>query len=780
MADLRALNLLASALDLPESGRDEFLQQQANGDRELLNNARALLAAHQRSENFLEPMLPAPADLIDAKIEAPQNIGPYKLTSLLGRGGMGQVWLGQRADGEFSQTVAIKLMSSYLVDAKTLARAEAEREFLAQLNHPNIARILDGGRAADGMPYVVMEYVKGEPIDEFANDKKLSIRARVELFLQVLEAIDCAHRALIIHRDIKPGNVMVDADGQVKLLDFGIAKSLDAGTVDATQTGLLALTPNYAAPEQLEGKPLTTTCDIYAAGVLLYELLTGDLPTDRNASMAERIRGLATTQPTRASQRADARKLALQPRAIKSWRHELHGDLDRVLEKALRYEPQKRYLSARDFADDLTRWLQWRPVLARGGGRAYALAKFIQRHRLGVAASASAVIALAIGLGVAWHQAHLTQLAGQRSELANAFLSDLISSADPSSDTKTVTLIDAIDRAEKEIPVRFSAQPELEAQIRLVIGRGYNALNRLADAEKQFRRVLQIVPPSGIEFATATGVLAEIAWSRGELKQAEAGYRSAIAGLADNDVAQRQASMDISSSLDALLADMGRYEESLKMATTNLAKLPVEQVTTRADALRRAALLQHVAYDLHGTGKTAQAVEVYQQALVLDEKNLPSDHPDIAILLNNKAMAMMDLGQVKDAAELLQRSLDIRRQRFGANHWMLVPSASNLAGIRAQLGEFAVSCSLIAQALATAKIALEPKDPTWARTYSAAARIALLRGDKTDAIALSHKAITLLTGTDVEISYMQRSQDVLKKAQAMTENPAALKCSLPQ
>jgi eukaryotic-like serine/threonine-protein kinase len=778
VSDLRALNLLASALDLPESGRDEFLQQQANGDGELLNNARALLAAHQRSENFLEPIPPASTGLADATVEAPQNIGPYKLTSLLGRGGMGQVWLGERMDGEFSQTVAIKLMSSYLVDAKTLARAEAEREFLAQLNHPNIARILDGGRTTDGMPYVVMEYVKGQPIDEFVNDRKLPIRARVELFLQVLEAIDCAHRALIIHRDIKPGNVMVDDYGQAKLLDFGIAKSLDAGTADATQTGLLALTPNYAAPEQLEGKPLTTTCDIYAAGVLLYELLTGDLPTDRNASMAERIRGLATTQPTRASQRADAGKLALQPRAIKSWRNELHGDLDRVLEKALRYEPEKRYRSAKEFADDLTRWLQSRPVLARGGGRAYALAKFIVRHRLGVAASASAVIALAIGLGLAWHQAQLTQLAAQRSELANAFLSDLISSADPSSDTKTVTLIDAIDRAEKEIPARFSGQPELEAQIRLVIGRGYNALNRLADAEKQFRRVLQIVPARGTEFATATSMLAEIAWSRGELKQAEAGYRSAIAGLVDNDHAQREASMDISSSLDALLADMGRYEESLKMATANLAKLPAEQVTTRADALRRAALLQHVAYDLHGTEKTAQAVEVYQQALALYEKNLPNDHPDIAILLNNKAMAMMDLGQIKDAAELLQRSLDIRRQRFGANHWMLVPSAANLAGIRAQLGEFSVSCSLIQQALATAKIALEPKDPTWARTYSAAARIALLRGDKTDAIALSHKAIALLTGTDVEPSYMQRSQDVLKKAQAMTENPAALKCPL--
>jgi eukaryotic-like serine/threonine-protein kinase len=777
MTKLVALNLFDLALDQPEAERAAFVENQAAGDGELLAAVHQLLQAHTHCSQFLEPTA------------VNRVIGAYELIELIGRGGMGEVWRAKRIDGQFKQQVAIKLITVTNHDSKTLARAEAEREFLAQLAHPNIARIFDGGRitasdASQGAPYVVMEYIDGVTIDKYVAAKQLSVRARVTLFLQVLEAVDCAHRALIIHRDIKPGNVLVDASGVVKLLDFGIAKSLDATLSDATQTGMLAMTPTYAAPEQLEGKSLSTTCDVYSAGVLLFELLTGALPTDSKASVAERIRGFATSQPARASQRADAVKLALQGRALSAWQHELSGDLDRVLAKALRYESHQRYDSARSFSDDLKRWLELRPVLAREGNRGYRIKKFIQRNRLAVAASASALIALSLGLGFAWQQAQLTQIEASRARLANAFLSDLISNSDPNSETPAESLIDAIDRAEKEIPERFVGQPELEAQVRLVIGRSYYSLNRLQDAETQFRRVLQVIAPVPLtasdrtQFATATNGLADLAWSRGDMKAAEDNYKSAIAVLDARDPLQLDLRIDISSSLDALFGEMGRYAESLKISAANLAALPESAVRTKADALKRASLLSHHAFGLHGIKRLKEAELAYQQALVHFEKHLPAEHPDIAITLNNYAMVLVDLQRKPEAAPLLQRSLDSRRKRFGDKHWMVVVGSANLAGMRAELGEHEVACALLQQAFVAANAALEPKDPVWARTYNTAARVALLRGDRAQARSLATQAITRLKAASTEPSYLENAEKTYAAAEKLPIENAHTPCEL--
>jgi eukaryotic-like serine/threonine-protein kinase len=448
------------------------------------------------------------------------------------------------------------------------------------------------------------------------------------------------------------------------------------------------------------------------------------------------------------------------------------------VEKALRYEPEQRYRSAQEFADDLQRWLDQRPVLARNGGRLYAMKKFVQRNRLAVVAGLTGLGALSFGLAFAWHQASLTKLEAERTRLTNRFLTDLISSADPNSDSKSERLIDAIDRAEKEIPERFAGQPNLEADVRLVVGRGYYSLNRLADAEKQFQRVMQISAKAGLERASALNGLADIQWSRGELDTAQASYRQSIAALDVRIPEQRTAEIDVSSSLDALLADTGRYEESITLAQANLAKLPERAVHTKAQGIQRAGLLAHYAYGLHGVHKTEQAVQVYQQALQSYERYLPADHPEIAVTLNNQAMALLDLGRKQEAVNLLQRSVDIRRARFGETHWMMVAGPANLAGLRAELGQFSESCALLQQAFRTAKVALEPNDPTWGRTINTAARIALLRGDKADAMKLAQLAIAKLTGAGVEPSYLARAKDTLDKARALPEQGAAASCAL--
>ncbi|HJT98365.1 MAG TPA: serine/threonine-protein kinase, partial [Rhodanobacteraceae bacterium] len=366
-----ALLLFERSLDHPSGERGRFIETASGGDASLRDAALALLDAHAASEGFLDPP-PMPT----------RELGPYRLVAPIGAGGMGQVWLGERRDGAYEQKVAIKVLASLLGDPEALRRAEAERQFLAWLDHPHIARVLDGGTTPEGQPYVVMEYVDGKRIDLWCRDAQLDPAARVRVFMQVLEAVDAAHRALIIHRDIKPANVLVTADGVVKLLDFGIAKSLD-GRIggSATRTGLAPMTPEYASPEQLLGRPLTTGSDVYALGLLLYELVSGSVANAaQGRTVADLARAISLGSPTRPSQRIDAEELGIEPRSAGDWRRRLAGDLDRVILKALAPEAERRYASARAFADDLSRWLENRPVQARGGGVGYRVGKFVRRN----------------------------------------------------------------------------------------------------------------------------------------------------------------------------------------------------------------------------------------------------------------------------------------------------------------------------------------------------------------------------------------------------------------
>ncbi|MBN8482142.1 MAG: serine/threonine protein kinase, partial [Xanthomonadales bacterium] len=303
MSVLGALALFEAALALAPVERRAFIERETTHDAALRAAALALLDAHAASEGFLEP----------AVEPAVHELGAWRLLERIGAGGMGQVWLAERRDGAFEQRVAIKVLAATLGDGEAVRRAEAERQFLAWLDHPNIARVLDGGTTPQGQPFLVMEHVDGEPVDAWCAARALDPKARIGLFLQVLGAVEAAHAALIIHRDIKPANVLVTAQGTVKLLDFGIAKSLDARVRGvATEAGAGPLTPDYASPEQLAGAPLTTACDIYALGLLLHELLTGRRAFERGPlSLIEYAQRVSAHAPTRPSARLDGGALGL-------------------------------------------------------------------------------------------------------------------------------------------------------------------------------------------------------------------------------------------------------------------------------------------------------------------------------------------------------------------------------------------------------------------------------------------------------------------------------------
>ncbi len=760
MSTAAALALLSRALDLPESARADFIRAETDGDPALRAAALSLLEAHRDSEGFLSttPSNPAAGEL-----------GAYKLLSVLGAGGMGVVYLAERCDGRYEQKVAIKVLTQRFASPDQLHRAAAEQRFLARLQHPNIAGILDAGSTAEGQPYVVMEYVDGQSIDRYCQLHALDLGQRVKLFGQVLAAVDAAHRALIIHRDLKPGNVLVTAAGEVKLLDFGIAKSLDAqNRTDATRTGMSPLTPRYASPEQLRGEPLTTQCDIYALGLLLFELAAGQLPeAQRHDDTQYLTQRIAEFPPSRPSAQIDPAALGLSTRALQNWRHQLRGDLDRVLEKALAAEPERRYPSVAAFAEDLARWSDNRPVLARDGGRLYRLRKFVRRHRLPVSAAAAAVLALAIGLALAASQARLARAEAERAQQANRFLLELISRADPMVSGRPPSLLDALDRAASDIGTRFAGQPALEADIRHAIGRAYLSLERLDEADEHLRRAEQLrAKGDGREHAEALSSLAALEWSLGQYEVAEQRFRDAIdrVGNAPADAARRALALN---DYSALLNELGRYDEAVVAVEQALLLARDSSVSAR----ERAVMLGNLGYARHGLAELPAADVAYAEARALFERVHAAAHPDLAINLSNHAAVLRDLGRQKEALALMQRSIGIRREIYGPEHPMLVTGMANLARQHLAAGQIDVAGELILIALESAPGAFTAANQTLGHVYLIAAEIALAGGQAEQALERAEQALQVYALAEaVEPGRRERADDLITRARAALTN----------
>ena len=424
----RVKQVLDEAIALEASERNGFLDEACAGDPELRREVDSLLSSHEQAgTGFLKN--PAVSLKSAAQQLAPRSgrsVGVYQITDEIGRGGMGEVYRAVRSDGQYTKEVAIKLVRGGFDSASVLERFRNERQILASLDHPNIARLLDGGTAEDGVPYLVMELIEGQPIDQYCDERNLGIADRLHLFRQVCGAVQYAHQRLVIHRDIKPSNVLVTKDGTPKLLDFGIAKILDE-TGDGQTTLTLAMTPEYASPEQIRGEPITTATDVYSLGVVLYQLLTGLSPYPRQTSSSlELARAVCETEPGRPS------SIVLKPRPAEpgiSSRHvrstvegspaKLHrrlaGDLDNIVLMALRKEPQRRYASVEQFSEDIRRHLDGLPVTATRGSWRYRAGKFVTRNKVGVVATATVALAILAGIGATVREA---RIARQQAEIA--------------------------------------------------------------------------------------------------------------------------------------------------------------------------------------------------------------------------------------------------------------------------------------------------------------------------------------------------------------------------
>src|SRR5215210_2267496 len=396
----RVKEIFAAARELPAAARPDFLTEACAGDPAVRREVESLLAAQSGiGESFLaEPAAGEAFRLIEHRGTEEwigRRIGAYRVLAELGSGGMGTVFLAARADAEFERQVAIKVIRRGLDRAEIVSRFRQERQILAGLDHPNIARLLDGGATEEGLPYLVMERVEGVPIDRYSAEASLDLPGKLGLFLKICAAVQYAHRNLIVHRDLKPSNILVTREGEPKLLDFGIAKFLEPGPAEGlTISGERLLTPDYASPEQVLGEPITTSSDVYSLGVLLYQVLCGRPPYRIAGRTPQELERVVCEEeplpPSRTLSRgSDTEKL----------REQLRGDLDNIVLKALAKEPARRYASVEHLSEDLERYLTGRPVLARSGGWWYRSGKLLRRHRL--AAAAAGAVALSLILGIA-------------------------------------------------------------------------------------------------------------------------------------------------------------------------------------------------------------------------------------------------------------------------------------------------------------------------------------------------------------------------------------------
>ena len=492
---LRVEELFHSALEQPESGRETWLVAQTGFAPEVREEVRSLLAADRRNG---ELGAQAPA----AAVELPghgQRIGPYLTERLLGCGGMGKVYLARRADGQFDQTVALKVMASHLAGEEFVRGFRNERQLLAALAHPNITRLLDGGVASSGDPYLVMEYIEGQPLDRYCAQRKLPVEARIRLFLQICEAVEFAHRHLIVHGDLKPANILVTKDGTVKLLDFGTAKLLRDPDGRVTQFALL--TPRYASPEQLRGELVNTLSDVFSLGVILYEMLTGAWPFGDPKSTTDGVdrvlHGRGASAPAQAvSEDAAAERSVSRLRL----RRQLEGDLSTILLKMLESEPAHRYASVREVKEDLERFRRGRPVHARPHSAWYAAGKFVARNRLAVSATGLSIVALLSLTIFSVYESAQAQAQAARAERVSQFAKNTFLSA--SSFWKSplrgkhdaIQFNDILDSASDRVGEALGNDPAAEADMRTTLGGTYAMLGEPAKGERQLLLGLQALP----------------------------------------------------------------------------------------------------------------------------------------------------------------------------------------------------------------------------------------------------------------------------------------------
>ncbi len=723
----RVESLFAGAARRPATDRSPYLDARCGADPELRSEVEELLRADRQAGSFIEQAVEMGATALSddvTDLRTGSRVGSYRLVRRLGRGGMSSVYLAERADAQFRHRVAIKVVRRGMDTDDILRRFRAEQQILASLDHPNIARLHDGGTTDDGVPFFVMEYIDGLPIDDYCARQQLTVRQRQRLLLPVLSAVHYAHRNLVVHRDLKPSNVLVTAGGVPKLLDFGIAKllnpELSAGVLESTRDLDQLMTPSYASPEQVNGGVITTASDVFSLGVLLYVVLTGRHPYRRAGSLEEIERAICSERPERSG---------------------LEGDLDSIVLMALRKEPARRYGSVEQLAEDVERYLAGHPVIARRDTVRYRAAKFVGRHRLGVL---GAVAALAVTLGLLVALAVQSMRLSRERDRANqvsAMLKDMFEIADPGEVRgNTITVRELLDRGAEQLRA-FEDEPET-AILLDTLAPLYETLGLYGRSVPLRERSAHIYREGGqsSEIADALTALGRARALRGDFAGAEPAFREALRihrEIYREDHPKLLVSLN---NLGLILHDLGDYREAAPLYEEGLA---VQLRIGNEEESKERYLAGNLALLYHDLGAYRRAEKLWREVLDGRLRALGIDDELTADARDHMGMVLHARGMLEEAEVQLRAALETRLRVLGERDRSIARSQTHLGRLLTDRGDLEPAGRLLREALER-RLALMGEDhPEVAATREDLAAWHVARGERAEAELLYRRALAI-------------------------------------
>ncbi len=755
--------IIDGALRLEENEQENFIKEACGKNQDLLKVALEYYSFIIKADeqDFLEEGLGEYAYLLDkeaiqdqtesiSKLVIGKDIGPYRIRESIGEGGMGMVYLAERIDGEFDQSVAVKFVRGGLFSDYMRKRFAIEKRILSKLDHPNIARLLDGGITDDGIPFLIMEYVEGLPLDEYCNENNIDTRGRIDLFLQICRAVQSAHSNLIIHRDLKPQNILVNPKGQVKVMDFGIAKftdpDADEESVFRTRDGNFIASLGYAAPEQFRSEDPTLATDIYQLGLVLHKLLTGRLPYSvKECSPAEAEQIICETKPAKPSTHVDREKddnqWPVQPDQLK-------GDLDTIILKALQKEPGKRYGSAEMLAGDIERHLAGLPILARPATMRYRAGKFIVRHRRVLAAVCLMIAGLA---GIIFHytsqladERDTAQYEAERAEAINTFLIDVFETADPEVNRgEEISAGEMLNRG-VDMAANLTSQPELQVDMLAIAGEIYRSLG---DYDNAGNLIEQALTQARAIYGDEHEVVASIKYSMGTVLMSKGDHKMAEKYIIDALELQRKLLGNMHSDVASSLYFLGNI------------RMRAGDFTTADDFFREALIIRQsvlgyshpeVAYSLSGLGNLSRrmrdfdkAIDKHNEALNIRRSVFGDNHPSVAKSLSHLGITYGIQGDHQQALVMFEEAYEILRSVYGDIHPEVVRDLNNIGVTQRRMGNYEQAQEIYREVLEIRKSILNNTHPDIARSYNNLGAVYRYKGNYQEARILNERALEI-------------------------------------
>jgi serine/threonine-protein kinase len=740
--------IVDQAMELPEYERKTFINQQCAGDTELKSKVYELWDSINKSEGFLEGTLSYHDELLadfNNEIEnidsesslIGENIGAYKITKLLGHGGMGSVFLAERTDGSFDHKVALKLVRRGMDTPDNIARFQRERSILANLNHPNIGCLYDGGVTDNGLPFLIMEYIDGMPLDDYCKHHNCTFSERLQLLHTVCQTVQYAHNNLIIHRDLKSENILVTENGTVKILDFGIAKLLKPEAepmLFETDAGGRILTLGYAAPEQINSEPVTPATDIYTLGGLFYTILTGCHPFDlKEKSITEIENIICNTSPLKPSKK------------VEKWSKALQGDVDAIILKSLRKDPQMRYNSAGELAEEIERFNNGFPVTAHDDTIQYNVSKFIKRHKQQLAVTAGILLLLISFAGFyVWQiteERNQAKIEAEKAKNISNFMMGLFEANNPAEALgDTVRATQLLERGVKRAE-QLGNQPKVQAQLFDVVGQVHRRLGNYDQSKKLLERAITLrTIHNGKDHRETAASLDHLGLLLSDMGHYEAAITALRKSLSIREKLFRENHISIAHTQGLLayaLRRKGNYAKAQKLYKNSLS---IQQKKLGTNHPRTIETKSSLAATLHNLGQYDETEKLYRQILKQRRQILGPFHPDVAMSINNLAALLMNTGQLQESEQLLKEALVLRKKLFGSIHPKVALTMNNLALVLRNQGKYEEAESLFNKVLSMRMQQMGAKSVSTGITQFCLAKL-LLETDRPDSALAVYKKI---------------------------------------